>query len=739
MQTKLTIRRFTDPGKAIPNSVSRPLTIVTQEDKQTWVKTLYKQGWKDTTKHELIEISKLPSIEEIAVVITKNILVIDFDTNKSYEDAIKIDTLLPTSQQCKLIVHSNRKGGHFYYSSQQPEEQAQTDKISPLHSGKEVTTLDILTGEGHNVFAPTKGDASKSIQHNKQPLTPIPDIMVYYVNSIILSEATPKNKAIYLTSKEGYSDDNFNLIENYILHKEPTNFLQYYSLPSKIPPQESWKTLQALAYRLLRDETLTHSNVIATLDIYDPEHRQDHNALAPESENIYIESKRTFSLTLTSRRDNTLVTTYLDKITGNYLVVENTAEKPVVHIVSQESRVKALLESISGKKRSQIPSQRIEAITQIYTYAEKGGLNLTNYTFNTAYTNKYLTAFKGTKPDKYSLPQRLISLLKYMWQDEYEYLLASTQYRLRTFEHSAVVTHIVGGEGSGKGLTVDLLTRAFTEESQELSYELFMDKHSTHQTQPNTVLEEVGEWNPAEQKGALSKIKAMSGSRGKATVRGMHKEAVVVPTINKIWVLGNNWMRLHTDPMTQRRIHAVYMPQSLTRELGGKYSTNELDDILTENNIVNLYYWLGTQFQPEKPFTASEYHSAVSQHNTLSYKTYIENVEGDSDIVIRLITQRKYAELIKALKIAGANLDTIVWKHNKQRLMVVSVTSLKTTFSRLSGAPAIHKALDSVAANFEGNKLLKFKAETSPEKFMTIFDSPPELQTKTKTERLDYE
>ena len=729
----LTIRCFKDPGSSIiPSNIQRPLKIVTQEDKQTWVKKLYKQGWKDKAKYKQINIVDLPSIEEIAVIVTKDILVVDFDTDNSYSEAIKIDKLLPASQKCKLIVHSSRKGGHFYYASKTEEQIKQTDKISPLHSGKEVTTLDILTGEGHNVFAPTKGDASKTIVTSNNELTPIPDIMVYYINSIVLGEATPKNKAIYITSKEGYSDDNFNLIEQYILHKEPSNFLSYYNLPQRIPPQESWKTLQSLAYRLLRDETLTHSNVVAVLDIYDPEHRQDHRALAPVEENIYIESKRTFSLTLTSRRDGTLVTTYLDKVSGNYLVVENTTEKPVVHIVTQESKVKALLEAITGKKRSQIPSHRIEAVNQVYTYAEKGGLNLEEYTFNTAYINKYLAAFKGNKPDAYTVPDKLIELLKYMWEDEYEYLLASTQYRLRTFEHSAVVTHIVGGEGAGKGLTVDILTRAFTEESQELSYELFMDKHSTHQIQPNTILEEVGEWNPAEQKGALSKIKSMSGSRGKATVRGMHKEALVVPTINKIWVLGNNWMRLHTDPMTQRRIHAVYMPKSLTRELGGKYLTSELDTILTEENIVNLYYWLGTQFQPENEFTASEYHSAVSQHNSTSYKTYIENVEGDSDIVIRLITQRRYTELIKALKMANVNLDAIVWKLNKQRLMVVAVTSLKIIFGRLSGAPAIHKALDSIVANFEGNKLLKFKADTSPEKFITIFDSPPELQTKVE-------
>jgi len=726
----VTIRLFKDTNK-IPSNIPRPLKIVTQEDKASWVPILYKQGWQDSSQHQKISLDKLHSLEQIGIVITQDLLIVDFDTDIAYNKAVELNNSLSKHQQCGFIVHSSRKGGHFYYL---PQKETQT-QISPLHSGKEVTSVDILTGPGHNAFAPTLGDASKTpLSTNTNILTDIPNSMVYYLNSLILEEASPKNKTIYLTSKEGYSDDNFNLVEQYILYKNPEKFLEFYQLPRKMPAQTSYKTLQALAYRLLRDETLSHDNVIAALDIYDSEHRQDHRALAPESENKYLAEKRTFSLAVTSRRDSTLVVTYLDKVSGNYIVLENNKEQPIARIVTQESKVKVLLETISGMKRSKLQMHKVEAVEAIYTYTEKGGLDMDNYTFNMAYMNKYLTAFKGTRPDNYSITdvQSLLKLLKYMWAEEYTYLLASTQYRLRTFEHSAVVTHIVGGEGSGKGLTVDLLTRAFTEESQELSYELFMDKHSTHQVQPNTILEEVGEWNPAEQKGALSKIKAMSGSRGKATIRGMHKEAVVVPTINKIWVLGNNWMRLHTDPMTQRRIHAVYMPQSLTRELGGKYTTTELDKLLTDKNILDFYYWLGNEYQPETLFTASEYHSAVSRHNSLSYSIYIDSVEGDSDIVIRLITQRKYPQFIKALRVAEATLDDTVWKLNKQKLIVVSVTSLKTLFGRLSGAPAIHKALDSMVSNFEGNKLLSFNG--SPEKYITIYDKPRDLTNKPQEE-----
>ena len=730
MSTLVTLRRFKDLN--IPAHIKRPLRIRTQEDKKTWVPELYKQGWKNKAQHEQVHLQDLYSIEEIGVIITdNNLLIVDFDTDIAYEDALDLNSTLPVEQQCGFIVHSSRKGGHFYYTATD----SIMDLISPLHSDKTVTSLDILYGGGHNAFAPTQGDSSKTpLPGNSNVLTQLPISFIYYINSIVLAEASSKSKQIYLVSKEGYSDDNHTQVEGYVLGKmSPEAFYSFYSLPDSIPAGESWKTLQSLSFRLLKDETLSHDIVLKVLDKYDPDHRQSHTLLAPYAENIYNPDKKNFSLTLTERNSQTPISVYFDRFSGDYIVnIMEDKGNPEVHSIASESRAKLMLESLTGRKRSSFPWPKIETVKATYSYLHRGGLDLKSKTFNKAYINIYLTAFKGTRPDDYTTPQGLIDLTAYMWGDEQDYLLASAQYRYKTFEHSPVVTHIMGTEGSGKNLTVTLLTRGFTEDSQELDYTLFMDKHANHQVQPNTILGEVGDWNPAEKKGALAKIKTQSGNGGKATIRGMQKEAQVVDTINKIWVLGNSWMRLHTDPVTQRRVHAVYMPQSLKTEAGGRYSSQELEDLLSDNNLVNFYYWLGNEFQPESTFTKTEYSSAICRQHSRSYDIYVEATEGPSDSIIRLVTKRTYTDLLKALALADSTIDDVDYKWNKQNLLVVAITSLKLVFGRLQGADAVYKALDTVAANYEANKLLIFNG--SPEKYMTVYDSPLNLgETKQET------
>ena len=718
---QVTLRKFRDTPQ-IPKHIPRPLRIQTQEDKKEWVPILYQQGWKDKKQHEQVSLATIHTIEEISVIVTdNNLLIVDFDTDLSYSNALDLNNILPTSQQCGFIVHSARKGGHFYYMATDED----YTKISPLHSDKSVTTLDILYGEGHNAFAPTRGDPSKTpLPQNTNILTPIPTAMLYYINSLILGEASHKSKQIYIVSKEGYSDDNYYMVDQYVLGQlNPQTFLDFYSLPPVIPPGESWKTLQSLAFRLLKDETVSHEILLKVLDRYDPDHRQNHTLLAPYAENKYEANKKNFSLVLTHRNNHTSISVYFDRFSGDYIVnimVDNG--QPEVHLLSSEAKAKLLLEALTGRKRTTLLWHKIEAVRGEYSYLKKGGLDLASKTFNKAYINQYLTAFKGTRPDTYSTPHKLIELTEYMWGEEHNYILASTQYRYRTFEHSPVVTHIMGTEGSGKNLTVTLLTKGFTEDSQELDYTLFMDKHANHQVQPNTILGEVGDWNPAEKKGALAKIKTQSGNQGKTTIRGMQKESQVVETINKIWVLGNSWMRLHTDPITQRRVHAVYMPQSLKTEAGGKYTAQEIEDILTDNNIVNFYYWLGNEFRPLEPFTKTEYTSAICRQYSKSYFIYVEATEGPSDQIIRLVTTRDYTNILKALALADSDLQDITYKWSKQHLLVITITSLKNVFGRLSGADAIYKALDTVAANYESNKLLLF--DSSPEKYMTVYNTP---------------
>jgi hypothetical protein len=729
----VTIRLFEDKG--IPAHVTRPLQIRTQEDKKTWVPTLYKQGWKDKTKYQKVKLQDLQQIQDIGVVVTtNNLLIVDFDTNTSYEDALHLNNALPGSMQCGYIVHSTRKGGHFYYYNTPPKNKTQ---ISPLHSDKSVISLDILTGDGHNAFAPTKGDPSKELlEQNTNTLITIPDAMIYYINSIILREASKKAKQSYLVSKEGYSDDNYAQIEQFIAGLLPLEtFCEFYNVPTRMPEGQSWSILQTLSYRLLRDETIKHEQVLATLQKYDPEFRQEHSLLAPYDNNKYDEARKGHSLVVQHRDTKTPVTAYFDLQNQQYLVhYKDKFGQPLVIEISTEAKLKAFLEATSGRKRTTLVMPKIQPVNTVYDYTLKGGYDGVTNTFNKCYMNKHLTAFKGTKPEGYTKPQGLIDLTKYMWGDEWEYLLASTQWRFRNFEHSAVVTHIMGTEGSGKNLTVNLLTKGFSGDNQELDYTLFMDKHANHQVQPNTILGEVGDWNPAEKKGALGKIKTQSGNQGKTTIRGMATAATVVDTINKIWVLGNSWMRLHTDPNTQRRVHAVYMPQPLKIEAGGRYEANEIEHLLSDEQTINFYYWLGNEFTPEEPFTKTEFDSAICRQRSQSYRIYVDAVEGTADSVVRLVATGEWEELCKALALVERDVSDLKMKWSKKKTLVISANSVKMCFSRIKGSDSINKAIDTMCSNFEGNKSLAF--DGSPEKYITVWNAPHNVLQSIATEEL---
>ena len=692
--------------------------IKTQDDKKNILTNIYKQGWKDSATHTIMPLSQIATLTTLALIVpteTHNLVIVDFDVQEDFDTAMLLNQALPLEEQCQYIVTSSRKGGHFYYLP--------TEGISSLHSVKGVK-VDIQ-GVGHNVLAATPGDPSKTATIVSNQLTHIHPLMLHYINSLINSQATPSDKKVYLTSKEGYSDDNFMMVESYLVGRLPeADFHNYYNLPAEIPAGDSYPIILSLAMRLLCDETITHENVLAALDRYDSNHRQDHKALAPADINKFVADKQNYTLTLQHSDYGTAIATYFDRHTGDHIVQFSKEDgEPEVLIQPTESKVKILLEKMVRLKRSQIKWHHIRDVDVVSTYTEPGGFNLEEKQFNTSYLNTYLTAFKGTKPADYKSPDELLDLMKYMWQDEFDYLLSHTKWRYNTFEHSPVIHHIVGVEGSGKNLTENLLNRGFSEDSQELDYQLFMDKHSNHQILPNTVLGEVGDWNKIQQGEALSKIKTMSGCQGKTPVRGMQQQTKVVPTINKIWVLGNSWMKLHNNPLTQRRVHAVYMPRPLTTDFGGPYSPTELEQLLSHKIVVDFYYYLGSEYN--SLFTKSEYQSAFSRQKSKSYQAYLETVEGISDRVIKLLAEQDWESLLRAIELVEKDVTQLNLKYNQQDLLVISLSSMKVLFGGVNGSADIFRALQDLNSQKEGGRVLKF--DRSPEKYLTFYNAPYNL------------
>jgi hypothetical protein len=696
--------------------------IVSQQDKKEILPSIYQEGWKDLKHHTQMHLKDLPSLPHIALVVptaNHNLTIVDFDVQEDFDTALLLNNALLKEEQCQYIVKSSRKGGHFYYLP--------TEGINPLHTQKSVK-VDILT-IGNNAIAPTQCDPSKEVIVCGAQLTSIHPLMLHYLNSLILAQSATTEKKIYLTARESHSDDNHLLVEDFILNRiNPQLFYDYYNIPERMPEGESYNTLQKLAYRLLSDETIPHNIVLQTLDKYDPEHRQNHSALAPATENKYVKDKDTYTLTMQHSDYKTPINVYLDRHTGDHIVQYSEHDgEPRVLSMPVESRAKNLIEKMVQVKKSRINWHRIRDVKVESTYTKKGGFNYDSRTFNKSYINTYLKAFKGTKPEGYEVPSRFIQMLKHMWGEEFDYLLSHTKYRYNTFTHSPVLHHIVGVEGSGKNTTEVILNKGFSEDSQELDYNLFMDKHSNHQTLPNTVLGEVGNWNKIQIREALAKVKTMTGNQGKVTIRGMQQMPLVVPTINKIWVLGNNWIKLHDNPVTQRRVHAVYMPHPLSEDFGGPYSVHELEELMSSETIVNFYYWLGNEYSTPDWFTKAEYMSASCRQNSPSYKVYLDSVEGKADRIIKLIAEQDYEKLLEAVKLVEKDFMEVEFKYNKQGLLVVSIMSLKMLFMGIDNADLIYRALQDINAQKENSKLLRFNG--SPEKYITVFGAPAGLGT----------
>jgi hypothetical protein len=214
----------------------------------------------------------------------------------------------------------------------------------------------------------------------------------------------------------------------------------------------------------------------------------------------------------------------------------------------------------------------------------------------------------------------------------------------------------------------------------------------------------------------------------------MQKTAIVMPTLIKIWITGNQWFKVHSDPLTQRRVHIVYMPYPLDKSLGGKYTQAQINDMLSEESIQNFYHYLGNVYEPTQEFTLDQYITAKGQQHTEAYQMYIEDVESNSDKVATLLWTRLYKDLAKSLLLYGLQLDDLVYKYSKEGNLVISVNSLKQAFARASGGDVIAKTINRLAVEKEGSRRLMFPPNTVVEKCVTFFDAPENLETVTPIE-----
>jgi hypothetical protein len=623
--------------------------IRTQEDKDTWVRQEYRQiaDWRDRVVTKQTDLHELHSIKNAGIIRLDNLIVIDFDNTQLFEEAIDINNSLLPEHKCKYIVRSARKGGHFYYSLDNMDTASRADKLPWKNS-----EVDILTGSGHNVFAPTEGDAGKDVIVN-EGITPLPVVFIPFLHYCIVSTSTTNIKTVSLASGGTYSDDNVEFINKYITDGiSRKELLSYYSLPDIMPDQQSQNIMMKFAYRLLKDETLSLEKVRQTLSKYDQDGRktpQEIEGLTKAEENQYIEDKLQNTITWTHYRYKTSISVYMNEDNNSYIIVFADDRGELRQFIKpRETDAIQFIEKITKVKRTALRNSihGVLAVKVVQDFSLKAGFDSKTNTYNTGFTNKYLASFQGIKPENYSQPHRLLEIMRYMWEDEYDFLLTHTHLRYSKLKHSPVVHHLMGVEGSGKNLSVYLLTAGFPNPPQIVTPEDVTDKHRSYQVQDNAIFEEVGDWNPKAQADAISGLKSVTGGNGFISVRGMGTMKETVATLCKIWVLGNSWMKLHTGTKVDRRIHTVYMPKHLFKQGGGPYDKTEFDTII-EEELEDFYYYLGNEYKLVDPLNSFD--NAINRQNSNSYQTYLETVEGVAEKIARYLNTQEYIKLLKAL------------------------------------------------------------------------------------------
>ena len=87
------------------------------------------------------------------------------------------------------------------------------------------------------------------------------------------------------------------------------------------------------------------------------------------------------------------------------------------------------------------------------------------------------------------------------------------------------------------------------------------------------------------------------------------------------------------------------MPRPLNTESGGPYTSSQLAELLSNDSLVDFYYWLGNSYRTSEGFSQDQYISPMCRQKSEAYQMYLEDVESGSDRVAALIYSRDYNDL----------------------------------------------------------------------------------------------
>jgi len=641
--------------------------------------------WTDPTTH--IDFNSLDDLlaydHPLGIHTGKSeLIVLDFDDDELFTTFTEINSTLTEEEQCRLIVKSDSKGGHFYYHYSDNH----LTKYIGNPNGKKLNKLDTLYGNTL-VFAPTLND-TKTIVHKDLPLNTMPlaiqmAVIAHYAQVDKLQTQKPiHTETKYITSLAPLIDralsnnpvalDNLLQIITPAQYKEIMTSGQYKPYrdtldldpdlkyhPNKIPPEESAHMyLVAISGVLMLDESVStdiHKKFMIYLnrlfsnplpqerlmsivqrDITSPNYRYNSNW-----------AKKTLSLTTL---DGELIEIFMFNNKGqmNYLGYNHITKQ--TQVFAHSSAVLDFVSSTTGlplKKERLI--KNVKFVTLIERPDEPFGYNPQQKIFNTYHQTEEQYIFYNPQEywkqleqdvqlqpytDNHPLyPRVTLAALKSAIGDSLDKFLGFMARKLKTRDYSPLFFVFLGVPHSFKSAVVNGVFAPLTyKRYKHLSLDIMSDKYNDWMINTDLVLlDEVHHLMSLERQKLIKILNEATGNSEIVGVRKMYSTVDKDAYKNELtFILTTNASVKLTTETRDRRMVVFKSTQRVADALG-------MSNIAIEKAIKSetraFAYYLATQVEP---LYGDDY---ISNHNwrDYTYEEFQEQALNKEDKLAKLI------------------------------------------------------------------------------------------------------
>ena len=664
-------------------------------------------NWKNTATHIVVDkFSKIHRASAIIVGISK-IKVLDIDDNEIFNDILKINSQLAPEYQCKLIVKSDLKGGHFYFND---SENSLDKHLNYPKDGAKIDKIDYQTGN-RLIFTWVNNKTKKILVKNADSpdeLTPLPDAIATYIVNYDLKHTVEKLK---IRDEVVKSDDIVTLnhlaplIHNILsdVTKPDVKLNSLNTFLHIVTPKEYKKILKSapspfgdngtvvyhpntfkkgdgthnylvsIGYTLMKDESVdveTYMKAINFLNnlMDDPDPTIDamikRDIASPEFN--YNPNWKTKTLTLTGKDGSTSYKIYqvLDASSETYMLVDEIKQRVMI---GKKNAIVGIIHSKMAGGRNIKPSNIAEKclnVAIVNNPLKPFGLQGNSDEFNIFRRTKVQQVFY--QPENFpelakTTPDVTLRYLTHICGNERkkDLFLGFLKRKLYTHAYSPLVFVLWGVPGSGKNTLTQKILQPLVEGRDviNLTVENLRDKfNSVFKERDFIVLDEVHTLPPGQRKEFINLINSITGKE-KIAERRMFSSDIQSFSNEVTFILTTNKPTEITTEANDRRVVVFHSSKTLSEALG--MEDNEVMDALEKEKYSFAYYLAQLPMLDYSIYTKNyywndgdiDYEEFMTEAKPLGYRIYkslfTRNYETLLDILFDAdITDEEFANMI---------------------------------------------------------------------------------------------